>query len=163
MLTEAAYGSEGCSIGKNGVVRTPVFSDDDLAAGLRAAAAEVGEPLAVGAYDAWRAGGADGGAAAHPHASSTLVIRRFGSWNAACAAAGVATNKTRSTSRRWSDDDVLGIVARYLDEDAEAGGSGSYAGYVAWARAQDGTVPSGPTLRQREPKWNELKARAREH
>lgn len=138
------------------MVRTPVFSDDDLAAGLRAAAAAVGEPLAVGAYDAWRGGRPDG----TDHASSTLVIRRFGSWIAACTAAGVATNKTRSTSRRWSDEDVLAIVARYLVEDADGGGSGSYAGYVVWARAQDGAVPSGPTLRQREPKWNELKARA---
>lgn len=133
-------------------VRTPTFSDDVLTAGLRAAAAEVGEPLAVGAYDAWRAR-----TPGHEAGSSTLVIRRFGSWNAACAAAGVATNKTRSTSRRWSDDDVLAIVARFLEED----GSGSYAAYVGWARAQEpGTVPSGPTLRQRGA-WAELKAGAR--
>ncbi|TCJ22188.1 homing endonuclease associated repeat-containing protein [Nocardioides jejuensis] len=129
-------------------MRTPTFSDETITAGLRAAAADLGEPLAVGAYDAWRT--------SREAASSTLVIRRFGSWIAACTAAGVATNKTRSTSRRWSDDDVLAIVARYLAEDP---GSGSYAGYVAWARAQE-SVPSGPTLRQREPKWNELKARS---
>jgi hypothetical protein len=145
-------------------VRTPTFSDDALAAGLRAAAGEVGEPLAVGAYDAWRSRTPD-----QPAASSTLVIRRFGSWTAACAAAGVGTNKTRSTSRRWSDDDVLAIVARFLDEAREAGaersdrrqpGSGSYAAYVDWARAQEpGTVPSGPTLRQRGA-WAELKAGA---
>jgi hypothetical protein len=134
-------------------VRTPTISDDVLAAGLRTAADAVGEPLAVGAYDAWRARTPD-----HPAGSSTLVIRRFGSWNAACAAAGVATNKTRSTSRRWSDDDVLAIVARFLEEDP---GSGSYAAYVGWARAQEpGTVPSGPTLRQRGA-WAELKAGAR--
>jgi hypothetical protein len=133
-------------------VRTPTFSDDVLAAGLRAAAAAVGEPLAVGAYDAWRAR-----TPGHEVGSSTLVIRRFGSWTAACAAAGVATNKTRSTSRRWSDDDVLAIIARFLDEDP---GSGSYAAYVVWARAQAaGTVPSGPTLRQRGA-WAELKAGA---
>lgn len=134
-------------------MRTPTFSDDALAAGLRAAAAEVGEPLAVGAYDAWRARHPDQEAG-----SSTLVIRRFGSWTAACSAAGVGTNKTRSTSRRWSDDDVLAIIARFLDEDRP--GSGSYAAYVEWARAQEpGTVPSGPTLRQRGA-WAELKAGA---
>lgn len=132
-------------------MRTPTFSDDSLAAGLRAAAAEVGEPLAVGAYDTWRA--------ARPVASSTLVIRRFGSWNAACAAAGVATNKTRSTSRRWNHDDVLAVVGRYLAEAREAGESGSYAGYVTWARQQAGSVPSGPTLRQRGA-WAELKSAA---
>ncbi len=133
-------------------MRTPTFSDEALAAGLRAAAAVTGEPLAVGAYDAWRARTPD-----HEAGSSTLVIRRFGSWTAACAAAGVATNKTRSTSRRWSDDDVLAIIARFLDD---VPGSGSYAAYVEWARAQEsGTVPSGPTLRQRGA-WAELKAGA---
>ncbi|GGO84203.1 hypothetical protein GCM10011584_01200 [Nocardioides phosphati] len=145
-------------------MRTPTFSDDALAAGLRAAAAAVGEPLAVGAYDAWRSR-----TPAHEAGSSTLVIRRFGSWTAACAAAGVATNKTRSTSRRWNDDDVLAIVARFLEECAAGGarsdrrqvaGSGSYAAYVEWARAQEpGTVPSGPTLRQRGA-WADLKAGA---
>lgn len=133
-------------------MRAPTFSDDVLAAGLRAAAQDTGEPLAVGAYDVWRAG--------RDAASSTLVIRRFGSWTAACAAAGVTANKTRSTSRRWSDEDVLEIVARYLAEALAVGGSGSYAGYVAWAREQGGAVPSGPTLRQRSPAWNDLKARA---
>ena len=133
------------------MVRTPTFSDDALASGLRAAAADVGEPLAVGAYDAWRA--------SRPMASSTRVIRRFGSWTAACAAAGVATNKTRSTSRRWSHDDVLAVVGRYLADSRDAGGSGSYAGYVTWARQQDGAVPSGPTLRQRGA-WAELKSAA---
>lgn len=132
-------------------MRTPTFSDDALTAGLRDAAAEVGEPLAVGAYDAWRA--------SRQVASSTLVIRRFGSWTAACAAAGVATNKTRSTSRRWSDDDVLAVVARYLADARDAGESGSYAGYVTWARSQAGSVPSGPTLRQRGA-WADLKAGA---
>ncbi|HSX68759.1 homing endonuclease associated repeat-containing protein [Nocardioides sp.] len=133
-------------------MRTPTFSDDALAAGLRAAAAAVGEPLAVGAYDAWRTRTPD-----HAAGSSTLVIRRFGSWTAACAAAGVATNTTRSTSRRWSEDDVLAIIARFLEETP---GSGSYAAYVEWARAQEpGTVPSGATLRQRGA-WAELKTAA---
>jgi hypothetical protein len=142
-------------------VRAPTFTDDEIAAGLRAAAAVAGQPLAVTAYDAWRRSAGDDGATA----SSTLVIRRFGSWVAACEHAGVRTNKTRSTSRRWSDEEVVAIVAAYLAADAEAGGSGSYAGYVAWARdpGRHGTVPSGPTLRQRYPTWNELKDRAREH
>lgn len=149
-------------------MRAPTFTDDEIAAGLRAAAAVAGEPLAVTAYDAWRRGvdaGAGAGAGADAAtASSTLVIRRFGSWIAACQHAGVMTNKTRSTSRRWSDEEVVAIVASYLASDIESGGSGSYAGYVAWARdpARQGTVPSGPTLRQRYPTWNELKGRARE-
>lgn len=142
-------------------MRAPTFTDDEIAAGLRAAAAVAGQPLTVTAYDAWRRGsGADG-----PPASSTLVIRRLGSWVAACQHAGLTTNKTRSTSRRWSDEEVVALVAAYLADDVVAGGSGSYAGYVVWARnpARQGSVPSGPTLRQRYPTWNELKDRAREH
>lgn len=129
-------------------MRTPEFTDRRLLGDLADAASELGEPLTAGAYDAWqRPRGA---------ASPALLIRRFGSWNQACAQAGVATNKTRSTSRRWSDEDVLAIVATYL---RAPGSTGSFADYSSWARDRDG-VPSGATLRQRCPRWSELKARA---
>lgn len=130
-------------------MRSPEYSDDRLAADLSAAAAELGEPLKATAYDAWQRG--------RDAASPALLIRRFGSWNEACARAGVATNKTRSTSRRWSDDDVVVIVARYL---AAPGSSGSFADYSAWAKDTEG-VPSGATLRQRFA-WAEVKRRAEE-
>lgn len=130
-------------------MRDPEYSDERIAADLAAAAAELGEPLTASAYDGWQR--------QCDAASPALLIRRFGSWNAACAHAGVATNKTRSTSRRWSDDDVVAIVARYL---AEPGRTGSFADYAAWAKEQDG-VPSGATLRQRFP-WAEVKRRATE-
>jgi hypothetical protein len=129
-------------------VRTPEFSDQELLAHVAEAAAELGEPLTAGAYDAWQR--------SREAASPALLIRRFGSWNQACTRAGVATNKTRSTSRRWSDDDVVGIVAAYL---AEPGTTGTFADYSAWAQGRDG-VPSGATLRQRYAKWSDLKARA---
>ncbi len=129
-------------------MRTPEYSDERLLVGIAAAAAELGEPLTAGAYDAWQRGRDDA-------ASPALVIRRFGSWIEACTQAGVATNKTRSTSRRWTDDEVVGIVASYL---RAAGSTGTYADYSAWARAQEG-VPSGATLRQRFP-WAEVKERA---
>lgn len=128
-------------------MRDPEYSDEQIAADLAAAAAELGEPLTAAGYDAWQRQRAA--------ASPALLIRRFGSWNAACAHAGVATNKTRSTSRRWSDEDVVAIVARYL---AEPGSTGTFADYAAWAKEQDG-VPSGATLRQRLP-WAEVKRRA---
>ena len=128
-------------------MRAPDYSDQQLIAGVAAAAAELGEPLTAAAYDAWQRG--------HDAASLALLIRRLGSWNQACAQAGVATNKTRSTSRRWSDDDVVDIVATYL---RSPGSTGSFADYSAWAKSQDG-VPSGATLRQRFP-WAETKQRA---
>lgn len=129
-------------------MRTPEYSEERLVAGIAAAAAELGEPLRAGTYDAWQRGRDDA-------ASLALVIRRLGSWNQACARAGVATNKTRSTSRRWSDDDVVDIVADYLES---PGSTGSFADYSAWARTQDG-VPSGATLRQRFP-WAATKEKA---
>lgn len=128
-------------------MRAPDYSEQQLVAGIAAAAAELGEPLTAGTYDVWQRG--------RDAASLALVIRRLGSWNQACALAGVATNKTRSTSRRWSDEDVVDIVATYL---GSPGSTGTFADYSAWAKAQDG-VPSGATLRQRYP-WAETKRRA---
>lgn len=128
-------------------MRTPEYTDQQLITAIADAAAELGEPLASGAYDAWQRG--------HDAASLALVIRRLGSWNQACARAGVATNKTRSTSRRWSDDEVVAVVAAYL---RSPGSTGSFADYSEWAKGQDG-VPSGATLRQRFP-WAEAKRRA---
>lgn len=129
------------------MARTPEFSDDHLVAGLRQAAAELGEPLTASSYDAWQR--------SRDAASPALLIRRYGSWNSACARAGVATNKTRSTSRRWSDEDVVAVVAQYL---AAPGSTGSFADYSAWAKNQDG-APSGSVLRQRFS-WSEVKERA---
>ena len=129
-------------------VRAPDYTDEQLVSYLRAAASQLGEPLKVAAYDAWQRG--------REAASPALLVRRFGSWNEACARAGVATNKTRSTSRRWSDDAVVAVVASYL---RAPGSTGSFADYSDWARGQD-DAPSGATLRQRFPSWNEVKARA---
>lgn len=126
------------------MARAQEYSDGHLAADLAAAAAELGEPLTVSAYDAWQRG--------RDVASPALLIRRFGSWKQACERAGVATNKTRSTSRRWSDEDVVAVVAAYL---AAPGSTGSFADYSAWAKNQDG-APSGSVLRQRYS-WSEIK------
>ncbi|MDN5745732.1 MAG: hypothetical protein L0H31_11485 [Nocardioidaceae bacterium] len=129
-------------------MRTPEFSDRLLAAGLVAAAAELGEPLTAVAYDNWQRSHEDA-------ASPTLLIRRFGSWREACAHAGVAANATRSTSRRWSEEEMVKSVADYL---ATAGGVGSYAGYAAWARDTQ-NAPSGSLIRQRFT-WADVKKRA---
>lgn len=132
-------------------MRTPDFSDEQLVAGLRTAAGELGEPLTSTVYDRWQRGRDDA-------ASAALVIRRLGGWVEACTRAGLSTNKTRSTSRRWTDGEVVAIVAAYL---RTPGSSGTFAGYADWAREQSG-VPSGSTLRQRFPRWAELKERAQE-
>lgn len=130
-------------------VRSPEYTDEQLVAGIAAAAAELGQPLTSGAYDVWQRG--------HDAASLALVVRRLGSWNQACARAGLTANKTRSTTRRWSDDDVVAAVATYL---RAPGSTGSFADYSEWAKTQDG-APSGATLRQRFP-WAEAKQRAQQ-
>lgn len=124
------------------------FSDDQLVAALRAAASELGEPLTAGDYDTWQRRHAEAG-------SPALLIRRFGSWRAACEAGGLAANSTRSTSRRWDDEQIVAIVARYL---ASSGATGSFADYTEWARVTPG-APSGATLRQRGS-WADIKRRA---
>lgn len=129
-------------------VRSPDFSDRQLLDGLRAAAAQLGEPLTNGDYDTWQRG-------QDAAASPALLIRRFGSWRAACEAAGLTANATRSTSRRWSDDDLVAAVATYLAAD---GATGSFADYSAWAKSH-ADAPSGATLRQRGA-WADLKRRA---
>lgn len=141
---EPEAGGDGATVDR---VRAPDYSDDQLAAAVAAAAAELGQPLTASAYDAWQR--------RHGAASPALLIRRFGSWNEACARAGVATNKTRSTSRRWSDEDVVAVVATYL---AAPDSTGTFADYSEWARCHEG-APSGATLRQRFP-WAEVKRRA---
>lgn len=130
---------------------TQRYPDADLLAGLRAAAKSQGEPLSVQAYEQHR--GQHGGA------SGQLVLRRFGSWKAACDAAGVATNPSRSWSRRWSEDDVVAHVAAYLSSE---GARGTYNDYAAWAKGRDG-VPSGPTVRNVFPRWAALKERAEKY
>lgn len=129
-------------------MRGPDFTDSQLVTGLRAAAAELGEPLTAGGYDTWQRHHADA-------ASPALLIRRFGSWRAACEAAGLSANTTRSTSRRWTDEEVVAIVARYL---GSPGATGSFADYSEWARAT-ADAPSGATLRQRGS-WADIKKRA---
>lgn len=129
-------------------MRSPDFTDRQLLDALRAAAAELGEPLTNSAYDAWQRRRADA-------ASPALLVRRFGSWRAACEGAGLTANATRSTTRRWSEDDLVAAVATYLAAD---GATGSFADYTAWARSHE-DAPSGATLRQRGT-WADLKRRA---
>lgn len=125
------------------------YSDAEMLAALREAARSVDGALVGSAYDKFRA--ASGGG---PHRMA--IINRFGSWRAACEAAGVAANSTRSTSSRWSDADLVEWVAAYL---AVAGLHGTYNGYASWAKDEDG-APSGARLRRSFPRWEEVRAPA---
>lgn len=63
------------------------YTDEQILAGLRAAAEEHGQPLSVTQYDAY--------AASHDVVGRVRIIQRFSSWNQACEAAGLLVNATQ--------------------------------------------------------------------
>ena len=124
------------------------YSEQDILQALRAAAEELGEPLSADRYDARQA--LQGGP------TSVRIIQRFGTWNAACESAGLRVNPSRAGyTRRWSREDVATHVATYLHER----GSGSYAGYAAWAKETEG-APSAQTVRNTFGSWAAAKESA---
>ena len=87
------------------------------------------------------------------------IWQRFGSWTAACEAAGVVPGQTMRPhyQSRWSDDDLLQIARQYF---LDPGAPNSAGRFDEWKRA---TVPDGPsfqTLRNRFGSWTEVKRRA---
>lgn len=91
--------------------------------------------------------------------SMPRIWQRFGSWTSACEAAGVVAGQTmrRHYESRWSDDDLLRIVRRYL-LDPEAPTSATR--FDEWKRACAPDGPSFQTLRNRFGSWTEAKRRA---
>ena len=126
-----------------------MYSDEQILNGIRQAAKVHGEPLTADRYDTFFAG--------NDLASTVRVIQRFGTWNAACAAAGLKVNPGRpSYRRRWSEEQMLEHVADYLRSE---GSRGSYAGYAAYARVVR-DAPSAQTVRNVFGGWANAKARA---
>jgi hypothetical protein len=127
-----------------------VFSDEQVLEGLRQAAGVHGEPLSASAYDAYFA--------EHQLASRSRVVQRWGSWNEACAAAGLTVNVTHSGYRsKWSEAVITEHVADYLADARRP----SYAGYDAWQKSTSG-APSAQTVRNRFGSWQAAKAAAEE-
>jgi len=148
MSARRAAGPDG---GAGDGSRPRELSDEQVLGALRAAAGDVGTPLSAAGYDqVWHA---------YDGLSSARLIQRFGSWNAACTAAGLPTNAGRTAYRRsWSREQLLGAVAEYLRSE---GATGSYTGYDAWSRQTAG-APSGQTVRNYLDGWASAKAGARE-
>jgi hypothetical protein len=121
------------------------YTDSQMLDALRATAAGTEEPLTATGYDALRSADAP---------SSQAIIRRFGRWRDAQQRAGLASNRASGHTAHWSDEELIGWVARYL---ADPTTSGSYGGYLAWAQAVDG-APSGATIRIRFKKWSTVRA-----
>lgn len=118
----------------------------------RVAALDGGTPLGSTFFDSHRTDGLPG---------SGRLIQRFGTWKAACEAAGVRPIEASRTNygTKWTDDLLLGWVREYL-ADPEA--TSSYAQFQGWLRDRkaDG-APSGQTVRNRLGTWKEILDRAR--
>lgn len=124
------------------------YSDDQMLRALRDAAAIAGEPMSTGAYESVQR--------EQDLPMWLTIVHRFGTWNAACTAAGLAVNANH-TGRvaTWDAASVAAAVGRFL-ADPEAGGA-SFAAYTAWAKLHD-DAPSGQTVRNTFGTWNAAKA-----
>ncbi len=126
------------------------YSNEQLLQALREAAVITGQPMSTGGYErVQREQGLP---------TWLAVVHRFGTWNAACAAAGLKVNtQTSGRAATWDDVNTAEAVAEFL-ADPEAAGQ-SFAAYAAWAKGRDG-VPSGQTVRNVFGGWNAAKAAA---
>ena len=93
--------------------------------------------------------------------SATAMIARYGSWNAACAAAGLAVADAPITPAAKTPDSVLiAAVVRFL-ADPTASNFGGARAYESWAKGTD--APSSAVLRSRFGSWSKVKALAVAH
>ncbi|MCW2598395.1 MAG: hypothetical protein JWM02_224 [Frankiales bacterium] len=89
------------------------------------------------------------------HPTAAVVRLRFGSWRAACEAAGIPVHggEKLANPRRWSDEECLAAVTEFF-----AGGHGwGSAAYDVWSRPRE--VPSVATVMLRLGSWPELRDR----
>lgn len=88
------------------------------------------------------------------HPTPVVIMREFGSWNAALDAAGLPRNKMpRIHYHRWTFDACVDAVTVFLTEPAD-GINPTASGYDRWARDRD-DVPSLATIRNRGA-WSEI-------
>jgi hypothetical protein len=123
-----------------------IFSNEDLLNILRSAAKQVDGPLTCNKYRKLQI-----------QPTVAVFLGRFGTWNEACAKAGVEHGPTmrKNYTRAHSEEDMLAYIASYL---ADPRTNGSAIGYEEWQRKVDG-APSLTLIRQRIGKWNDIKAR----
>jgi AraC-like DNA-binding protein len=82
--------------------------------------------------------------------------KRFGTWNAACEAAGVPHGEGRAFyAQNFSDEQIIDVMVEYLNDHPHP----SVENYSAWARDK-AHAPSLALFRIRFGFWNEAKRRA---
>lgn len=85
---------------------------------------------------------------------SQTIAKRFGTWKAACEAAGVepTTRGRGNYEQKWSWDEIVGFVVEYLMDLSTVG---SFADYEDWRSKQTNEVPSGALVRKRMSTWGD--------
>jgi hypothetical protein len=128
------------------------WSDQEILDALRAAAVYE-YPLTANAYTALLAVGQITGP------SVPRIGQRYGSWTAACEAAGVEPGRAVRShyQSKWSDQDIADIVRQYL-LDPKAPNSAHR--FDEWRRVHVPDGPSFQTVRNRFGSWTEAKRRA---
>lgn len=125
------------------------YTDREIARALRTAVRMAGEPLSVGKYDKIRA--------TFEGPSAIRLIQRFGSWSAACEAAGVKSGEAkRNYVRKWERDQIVNLVKEYLTEPRKV----SFADFSLWLKQIKG-APSAATCRNVGISWSSLLQSAR--
>lgn len=110
-----------------------IWSDEDLLHVLRQASAGRGS-ISIPAYMKWRETATVDG---RKPPTVSVFCWRFGSWRNATSSAGLASRAAfRTYSRRWTTDDTIDAVARYVKHTMENGSGArpTFSGYDAWAR-----------------------------
>ena len=127
------------------------WSDEQLVEVLRTAATYE-FPLTTNSYNRLREVGEIDG--------PTVVIfhSRFGSWNAACDAAGVEHGQTfiETYNSQWTDDDMRRYVSEYFCDPETRGTADDF---KMWLENRSGS-PSFILLRQRLGRWLEIRLQA---
>jgi hypothetical protein len=95
------------------------------------------------------------GATIWPPTSQTAV-QRFGSWNEALKAAGLATNKIgRAKGQLRFDSDAYDkAIAEFLADCESRGTAATYKAYTEYAAEHKGEVPSAAAVRKFYGSWN---------
>jgi hypothetical protein len=133
------------------------YSDDELLGFLRQASERLGGVVTTQAYNGYAKARRtrDG----RPWPTQQTHFKRFGSWRAALAAAGLAANPPSAIAgQRLFDEahciDAVRALARQLGKVPTAGE------YDAFAKASAGAFPSQATVRNRCGTWNAVLNRA---
>lgn len=124
-------------------------SDEEIFATIRAVSAlDGGDPLSGPFYDTHRGDRA---------VTRARLLQRFGTWGAACDAAGVSwlARETRTYSRRWNETQMLDYAWDYLNSTS----SPTFLGFDSWLGTQN-DAPSAQTVRNTLGTWVEIKRQA---